>query len=83
MDRVVRLRIPPSSAGEPGISDRDSEVGVGEFEVEGADNSGIVLGGVVLEVGASLMRSLPFRTIKDDGIESDEIPLTLVGGGEV
>jgi len=53
------------------------------FEEEAGDNEGIGVCGVVPEVDASLIRSLLFRALKDDGIELDGITLTLVGGGGV
>jgi len=54
-----------------------------EAEEEGSDNEGTAVGGGLLEVDASLMRSPPFRTLKDDGIEEGEPKLMLVGEKEV
>src|SRR5216117_1008721 len=53
------------------------EEGVDGFEAEDFDNEGTSVGRCVLGVDDSLIRSPPFRTLKEDGIEEGEATLVL------
>ena len=75
----VRILIPPSSSPSLGKTSGtssaisvggDFEEGVDGFEAEDFDNEGTV-GRCVLGVDDSLIRSPPFRTLKEDDIEGE------------